>query len=146
MAKHWLEVWKKEAKEKRWWFFTSVKTEVKRKMCWYFLSSEKKSEKNKVLIYSTKQNWAVLCFYANNNTKLRQSTLGANFNLLKKFVWYPTNFFCSKRRYFCKLKKTQKVAFLQTFIHFCNFLPLYQSVSKPLLSICIIITFYRFQN
>ena len=112
-------------------------------MCWSFYH-QKESEKNKVLIYSTKQNWAVLCFYANNNTKLRQSTLGANLTSWKNLYDILQIFFAQKEGIFASWKRPKKLLFCKlsfTFVIFYHFINLYQNLCYQSASLSLFIVF-----
>ena len=100
--------------------------------------------RNKMCIYSTKkQKSVVLYLYAKTATNWDNHLLRL---LLQKICMISYKFFQLKNTFFYKLKKTQKQIFWQFSIHFCNFLSFYQLASKPLLSVCMIITIYLFQK
>ena len=121
-------------------------------MCWSFLSLEEKSEKKKVLIYSTKNKIVLFCVFAQKTPTdwrnhlfwrilsffkvAKKTPFWCVFSLqkhllfeLKKFVWYHTNFFI----HFCNFSCRTLSTYISTFPHYH-----FWSFSKPILSLFII--------
>ena len=144
MAKHWLEVWKKEAKEKRWWFFTSVKTEVKRKMCWYFLSSEKKVKKTKCWFIPQNKIGPFCVFTQTTTPNWGNQLLGRILTSWKNLYDILQIFFAQKEGIFASWKRPKKLLFCKlsfTFVIFYRFINLYQNLCYQSASLSLFIVF-----
>ena len=110
-----LGVWKK-SRNKGWWFFELVKTEVKKNVLIFFIIGRKKWKKAKRWFNPQKQNCAVLCFCL-KNTQIRYHLLRRS---CKKTNCY---FLASKNTFFFSEQKTEEFVWYHTdfSVHFCNF-------------------------